>query len=153
MATDTHTIMGGKVHLYRRGDGDHWHCSTFLKGKKHRKSAKEDSLSLRERLRRGLVCPAAQPGPSRDAQDREDLEHAAGQFLKEYEIITEGHRSPRWVEGHRIRLRLHLLPFFGDLGVSEVTAGKVRNTACTARPPHLSAVGAPSKRRMASPSL
>jgi integrase len=30
------------------------------------------------------------------------------------------------VEGHGIRQRLHLLPFFGDLGVSEVTAGKVQ---------------------------
>ena len=28
--------------------------------------------------------------------------------------------------GHGIRLRLHLLPFFGDLGVSQVTPGKVQ---------------------------
>jgi hypothetical protein len=32
------------------------------------------------------------------------------QFLKEYEVITEGQRSKRWVEGYEIRLRLHLLP-------------------------------------------
>jgi integrase len=51
---------------------------------------------------------------------------AADQFTKEYGIITEGQRSERWVEGHKIRLRLHLVPFFGELGVSEVTAGKVQ---------------------------
>jgi hypothetical protein len=38
---------------------------------------------------------------------------AAEQFLKEYEVITEGHRSPRWVSGYADRLRLHVLPFFG----------------------------------------
>ena len=54
------------------------------------------------------------------------FEETAKQFLKEYEVITEGQRSPRWVEGHGIRLRVHLLPFFGSLGVSEITAGKVQ---------------------------
>lgn len=54
------------------------------------------------------------------------FKEAAEQFLMEYEIITEGHRSPRWVEGHDIRIRPHLSPIFGDLGVSEATAGKAR---------------------------
>ncbi|MGD0431282.1 MAG: hypothetical protein ABSA58_09335, partial [Acetobacteraceae bacterium] len=49
-------------------------------------------------------------------------------FLKEYEIINEGQPGRRWVEGHGIPLRIHLLPFFGELGVSEVTPGKVRIT-------------------------
>jgi hypothetical protein len=46
MATETQTTMGGKVRLYRRGDSDHWHCSTFLNGKKHRKGTRQDSLAL-----------------------------------------------------------------------------------------------------------
>jgi integrase len=54
------------------------------------------------------------------------FQQAADQFTKEYGIITEGQRSERWVEGHKIRLRLHLVPFFGELGISEVTAGKVQ---------------------------
>lgn len=63
---------------------------------------------------------------------------AAEQFLKEYAVITEGQRSPKWVEGHGIRLRLHLLPFFGDLKLTEVTPGRVqeyRVHRMTARPP------------------
>ena len=51
---------------------------------------------------------------------------AADQFVREYEVITEGQRSPKWVEGHKARIRLHLLPFFGHMGLSEVTAGKVQ---------------------------
>ena len=34
--------------------------------------------------------------------------------------------AQKWVEGHEIRLRVHLLPFFGELGVSEVSPGKVQ---------------------------
>ena len=37
--------------------------------------------------------------------------HAADQFEKEYAVITEGQRSPRSTEGHKARLRIHLLPF------------------------------------------
>jgi hypothetical protein len=64
---------------------------------------------------------------------------AADQFTREYGIITEGQRSERWVDGHKTRLRLHLVPFFGELGVSEVTAGKVQEYRVHARPPHRSA--------------
>ena len=126
MATDTHTIMGGKVHLYKRGDSDHWHCSTFLKGRKHRKSTKEDSLSLAKEIAEHWYVLLRGKARAGLLKTEKTFEQAADQFLKEYEIITEGHRSPRWVEGHQIRLRLHLSPFFGELGVSEVTAGKVQ---------------------------
>ena len=67
---------------------------------------------------------------------------AADQFMKEYAIITEGQRSERWVEGHQIRLRLHLLPFFGSEELAQVTAGKVQDyrvhratTSRTGKPP------------------
>jgi len=42
-------------------------------------------------------------------------------------VITEGERSQRWAEGHEIRLRAHLLPFFGELGLFQVTPGKVQD--------------------------
>ena len=47
---DKHAILGGKVHLYRRGTSENWHCSTFLKGRNRRKSTKEDSLSLARQI-------------------------------------------------------------------------------------------------------
>ena len=51
---------------------------------------------------------------------------AAEQFLREYEIITEGRRNAQYVEGHGRRLKLHLLPFFGRMGLSEISAGKLQ---------------------------
>ncbi len=75
------------------------------------------------------------------------FKQAAALFEREYEIITEGHRSPRWVDGHKARLRLHLIPFFGSLGLSEVTAGKTQEyrihrieTSPTGKPPARSTI-------------
>jgi len=42
----THTIMGGKVHVYKRDNSRFWQCSSFTTGKNRRMSTKEESLSL-----------------------------------------------------------------------------------------------------------
>ncbi|HUS58591.1 MAG TPA: hypothetical protein VM141_08060 [Planctomycetota bacterium] len=34
-----------------------------------------------------------------------------------------GRRSPKWVQGHKDRIRLHLLPFFDKKIISEITSG------------------------------
>jgi hypothetical protein len=40
-----HTILGGKVHIYKRPESLLWQCSTFLAGKNRRSTTKEKSLS------------------------------------------------------------------------------------------------------------
>ena len=144
---ETHDLMGGKLHVYKRENSRHWQCSTYLNGRNRRVSTKEDSLQhakdfaedwyleLRGKARAGLL------------KTEKTFRAAADQFLREYGIITENQRSPRWVEGHGIRLRLHLVPFFGNLGVSEVTPGTVQeyrmhriSTSRTGRPPARSTI-------------
>jgi hypothetical protein len=51
---------------------------------------------------------------------------AAAQFEREYQIITEGQRNAQYVKGHSTRLRLHLVPFFGNMGLSEITPGQIQ---------------------------
>ena len=51
---------------------------------------------------------------------------AADQFLLEYEAITDGERNPDYVESLKIKLRVHLLPFFGDKTLREITPGVVQ---------------------------
>jgi len=126
MVANTHTIMGGKVHLYQRGDSQNWHCYTFMKGRKRRKSTKVDSLSLAKEIAEDWYVTLRGKDRAGLLKDEKTFEQAAEQFMKEYEIITEGQRSPRWVSGHKDRLRVHLLPFFGPMGVSEVIAGKAQ---------------------------
>ena len=138
--TEKHTIMGDKVHVYRRENSRYWQCSTFMAGKNHRTSTKEESLScakdfaedwffnLRDRDRQGLI------------KNEKTFKQIAERFTHEYEAMTKGERSPKWVEGHKARLRLHLVRYFGDKGLSEVTAGavqdyRVHRMETAARPP------------------
>jgi integrase len=72
-------------------------------------------LGLRGKLAAGLL------------KTEKTFAEAAKKFEQEYAVITEGERSPKWVEGHSIRLRLHLVPFFGKMGLSEITAGTVQD--------------------------
>jgi hypothetical protein len=41
--------------------------------------------------------------------------------------LTEGQRSPQWSECDEARLRLHLRPFFGKMGLSEIDEGAVQD--------------------------
>ncbi len=51
----------------------------------------------------------------------------ADQFELEYETITGGQRSPKWVQGHKDRLRLHLRPFFGKMDIAAVNASTAQD--------------------------
>ena len=116
-----HEILGGLVQLYKRPRSRYWHCSASYRGRRFRESTKEEELAqakqfaedwfieLRGKSRAGIIKKA-----------EKTFQEAADVFMDEYEVITEGQRSPKWVDGHKIRLRLHLIPFFGDMGLSEV---------------------------------
>ncbi|MFC4724997.1 tyrosine-type recombinase/integrase [Glycocaulis abyssi] len=124
---DKDTILDGKVNLYKRPSSRFWQCSAYLDGKNRRASTGQESLfeaklfaeewylTLRGKMKDGTLKNA-----------EKTFRQAALQFQIEYETITQGQRSPAWVRGHKDRLRLHLLPFLGDLGLSEVTSGKVQ---------------------------
>ena len=43
--SEHHTILGGKVHVYKRPNSSSWQCATYLAGKNRRTTTKEDSLS------------------------------------------------------------------------------------------------------------
>ena len=122
----THTILGGKVYVYKRDNSRFWQCSAHHKNRNFRKSTKEESLEHAKQIAEDWYLELRGKSRAGLLRTEKTFEKAAEQFLKEYEVITEGQRSPRWTEGHRIRLRLHLLPFFGEFGLSEITAGAVQ---------------------------
>ena len=122
----SHEVLGGKVNLYRREQSSLWQCSASIDGRQYRASTKEESLALAKEYATDWFLTLVGKSRAGLLKTEKSFEETAKQFLKEYEVITEGQRSPRWVEGHGIRLRVHLLPFFGSLGVSEITAGKVQ---------------------------
>ena len=47
--------------------------------------------------------------------------------MKEYEVITDGDRNEVYVRGHKARLRNPLVPYFGKMGLSQVTSEAVQD--------------------------
>jgi integrase len=124
--TETHTILGGKVHVYRRPRSSHWQCSTYLAGKNRRKSTKEDSLSKAKEIAEDWYLQMRGKLRTGEIKTEKTFAQASEQYLREYEIITQGERNKVYVEGQHWRSRVHLLPFFGAMGVSEITGGTVQ---------------------------
>lgn len=119
-------LMNGKLQIYQRGTSRFWQARTSVGGKQLQFSTKQEALpqaskvaedwylTLQGKLRAGVL----ETGPT--------LRKAADQFIKEYGVITEGERSEKWTQSHAIRLRVHLVPFFGNLPINKVTPGKVQ---------------------------
>lgn len=122
----SHKLFGGKLNLYKRDNSQYWQCSTFLQGRNHRVSTKEDSLQHAKEIAEDWYLELRGKSRAGILKHEKSFAEVAALFLDEYEVITEGQRSTRWTEGHAIRLRIHLVPFFGKLPISDVTAGKVQ---------------------------
>lgn len=120
-----HTVFDGRVHVYRRENSRYWQCSTFLHNRNWRVSTGKDSiaeamdfaedwyLGFRGKSRAGIL------------KSEKTFREAAHVFRQEYAAITAGERNAQYVTGHWTRIDLHLNPFFGSLGLSEVTPVKV----------------------------
>ncbi len=120
---EIHRILGDKVRLYRRAEGGAWHCSTYLKSKEWRKSTKQRSLAKAKDVAEDWYFQLCAKDRYGELRSGKTFAEAAKTFEKEYEAITRGRRSPKWVKGHKDRIRLHLLPFFKDKLLVEITSG------------------------------
>lgn len=152
---EKHTLLDGKLHIYKRKNSSHWQCSTYLGGRNHRASTKEESLALamdvarewymqryveeRQRQRSSMddkldstvQLPIGTVAPTDRRRRRTPtgptFKQACEAFEKEYRIITQGQRNERYVQNKSLHIKTHLLPFFGeDLPVSEVSAGLIQ---------------------------
>ena len=123
-----HELLGGLIQVYRR-NGRYWHCSASIDGRQHRTTTGEEELSLAKQFAEDWFIELRGKARAGLLVNEKTFRQAADQILKEYEVITEGQRSKRWVEGYEIRLRLHLLPFFGGMGLSTQGFGANRREA------------------------
>ncbi len=123
---EKHIILGGKVHVYRRDNSSRWQCSTYLAGKNRRVSTHEDSLAKAKDFAEDWYLQLRGKARAGELRSEKTFRDAAVQFEREFQIITDGQRNAQYVKGHGIRLKLHLLPFFGNMGLSEITPGQVQ---------------------------
>ena len=123
---ETHTILGGKVRVYRRESGDNWYCAARFNGKNLRKSSKTDSLRLAKEVGEDWFLDLRDKNRRGEIIGEKTFMDAAKIFKEEYEVLTDGERNPRWVKDHYRRIDLHLIPFFGQMGLSTINAGTVQ---------------------------
>ena len=126
--TARHEILGGKVQVFKRPNTPFWHCSATVGGHQFRASTREEGLSqakefaedwflnLRGKDRWGGGLPKGKT-----------FRKAAEKFLEEFEVLTDGERSPKYVETLRGKISKHLNPFFGDKPVNEITESVVQD--------------------------
>jgi len=150
--TDKHTIFDGRVHVYKRGRSRYWQCATFVDGRKERISTKEESLSKAKDFAEDWYLTLRGKIARGERVREKSFAEAADQFVKEYTLITGGDRSPEYIENIKRNLKNYLLPFFGEKGLSQVTAGLVqeyrlhRQTFQVARPNREQETGKPPSR-------
>ncbi|RXH32665.1 integrase [Bradyrhizobium nanningense] len=126
-----HIILGGKVHVYRRGPRGLYQASTTIEGKQFRIATKKDDLRQAEEVAeewylrlRGMVRSGDLEKVTARKKEKTFLA-AAEKFLEEFPVLTEGQRNAIYVKGHERRARKYLIPFFGKKGLSEITGGLV----------------------------
>jgi hypothetical protein len=122
----SHKVLGDKVRVYRRANSSVWQCSTYLEGKEWSVSTKTDSLSQAKEFAEDWYLGLRGKSRNGELKKEKTFADAAKQFQLEYEVITNGERSPRYVKDHGARLERHLLPYFGDKAVNAITAGMVQ---------------------------
>ena len=141
-----HDLMGGKVHLYKRENSNCWQCSTYLAGRNRRASTKEESLAKAKDFAEDWYLELKGKQIRGEIKGGKTFRQAADQFLREYEIITEGTRNKQYVEGHGRRIKIHLLPFFGDKVLLDVTPGLLQEYRIHRREKAMAQYGKPPAR-------
>ena len=100
----THAMFDGRLQLYKRAAGHYW-----------KDVAEEWYLGLRGKLRNGMIVP-----------DERTFRQAAEDYLREVRVLAATVRSPTYVQLRELRVKRHILPFFGDKPLSAVNRGLVQ---------------------------
>jgi len=123
--SEHHTILGGKVHVYKCLNSSSWQCATYLAGKNRRTTTKEDSLSKAKEFAEDWYLQLR--GKLRDGELKTGrmFRDAAKLYLREFDIMTQGQRNATYARGQHARTNGYLVPFFGSMVLPEITAGKI----------------------------
>lgn len=133
---ESHFTLERKVRVYQRPESSKWHCETRLNGKKLRKSTGETDFGKATKIaedwyfqiRSGDIeaTPIEKISPT-VSETGHSFKDVARLFEDEYEVLTEGQRNPRYTRDHAARLRNHLIPFFKNTPVEEITTGHIQD--------------------------
>lgn len=118
--SEERVVIGEKLHVYRRENSPYWQCSVYLAGRNHRTSTKEADLKHAKKFAEDWYLTLQLKNRSGELKGGHLFKDAAAKFEGEYEALTIGERSPKYVQAHKDRLRVHLIPFFGKDVCSDI---------------------------------
>ena len=127
----SHALMDGKLRVYRREKSSRWQCATYLAGREHRASTKTESLAEAKDFARDWYLTLQGKLRQGELKAEKTFREAADAFEREYEVLTEGQRSARYIQTQKDRLRVHLIPHFGSMPLSAITAAAVQEYRIT----------------------
>ena len=91
-----------------------------------RSTTKEESLSHAKDIAEDWYLELKGKSRAGELKSGKTFKIAAAKFREEYEVITEGQRSALYVAEHWRRLEKHLIPYFGNMTLAEITPGVVQ---------------------------
>lgn len=127
MESTRHSLLDNKVQLYMRPLSPHWQCSCSVGGKQRRTTTKEESLARAKDVARDWYLTLLGKYQAGGLRDGKTFRESADRFMDEYETLNRDQRSAIYITAHRFRIKNHLNPFFGDMVLSEITAGRVQD--------------------------
>ncbi len=142
-----HSLMGGKLHVYRRPNSTCWQCSTYLSGKNRRVSTGEESLAKAKDFAEDWYLELHGKHKRGEIRNEKTFKFAADAFKREFMIVNEGQRSTRYIDSQEQRINLHLIPYFGNKGLSEVKPGLIQEYRIYRRE-HSNTKGPPARSTM-----
>ncbi len=98
---ESHPVLGGEVHVYRRPGSSRWQAATFLAGREHRVSTRTDSLGQAKSFAEDWYLTLRGKSARGELKREKTFKEVAAVFAAEYETLTEGERSPEYVQGHK----------------------------------------------------
>jgi hypothetical protein len=100
---EQHTILGGKVYVYKRPNSSRWQCSNFFAGKNRRTSTREESLSKAKEVAEDWYLHLRGELLTGELTAEKTFREVSEQFLRECEMMTLGKRSKQYVKGQYLR--------------------------------------------------
>lgn len=122
-----HDVLGGKVHLFKRPRSSKWQCWTYIAGKKRRKSTDTENLAAAKDFAEDWYLELVGKKRSGELREGRRFRDVTDQFMQKYRVLTQGQRNAKYVDGHQLRIDVHLLPFFGDDFLTDITSGRVQD--------------------------
>ena len=129
MPIESHVLMDGALHVYCRESSRYWQCSTYLGSLNHRQTTKEVSRAAAKDFARDWYMERCVEDRQRRRGGAPMLDGPVQPLIAGPGALADGRlgeRNAEYVKSKSDHIRVHLLPFFGDTALEDITAGKIQ---------------------------